>query len=149
MKEKKSLRHEIAEILEGGLQGSTAARVLAWSMIVLVAASIGLFLLKEQLEGYAWYGPLYTAAEILTIGVFTLEVILGFWTADIRYPKSSHPRLRLLREPMTIIGILAILPFYLGLALRKPELVELMEILELLKLLHLVKVGELIGKKSG
>ena len=77
------------------------------------------------------------------MGIFTLELIFGFLTADVRFPDDPHPCLRYLREPMTIIQMLAILPFYLGLLLRNTTYMEIAEYFELLKLLHLLKIGEI------
>ena len=147
MKDRKHLKHEVLEVMEGGLRGNAAARAFAWVVIVLILASIGMYAIEVRMEEHTWFHPLYIVVESITVGVFTLEAILGFWTADVRFPDSEHPRLRFLREPMTIIEILAILPFYLSLVFRDPVYEGMLEILELLKLLHLLKVGELIYKK--
>ena len=136
-------KHRVLEVLEGGLRGSTAARIFAWGLIVLIALSL-LFLAIWDLEETEPWHETFEVIETVTVGIFTLEVILGLWTADVEFPDSRYPRLRYLREPMTVIQILAILPFYLGVFLRETSYMEVAEFFELLKLLHLLKVWEIL-----
>ena len=142
MKDQKKLKHKVLEVLEGGLRGNTAARIFSIVMIVLILMSM-LFLLLETLNvAEEWHGT-FEKIEAVIIGVFTLELILGFWTADVRFPGSPHPRIRYLTDFMTNIQFLAILPFYLGLILEHTRFSEISRYFQLLKLLHLMKVGEI------
>ena len=143
VKDKKTLKHQVLEILEGGLRGNTAARVLAWVLIVLILCSI-LFLFLAKSERFEKWEKAFEIVEAVTVAIFTLELILGFWTADIRFPDHPHPHLRYLTDFMTIVQILAILPFYLGLLLHNTRYMEYAEFFELLKLLHLLKIGEIV-----
>ncbi len=138
----KELKHRVFEVLEGGLKGNPAARVFAWTLIVLILLSIS-FMLIWDLDGMERWHRAFELIETVTVGVFTLELILGCWTADIRFPDAEKPVLRYLREPMTIIQMLAILPFYMGLVLNDTSLEGIVEFFELLKLLHLLKIGEI------
>ena len=88
---------------------------------------------------------MFEIVEILTIALFTAEIVLEAWMADLLFPEARHPLLRFLRRPMTVIGILAILPFYMGLILRGTRLEPIAEIMEFMTLLHLVKAWELLG----
>ena len=144
MAKNKELKHRVLEVLEGGLRGNVPARILSITLIVLIILSI-LFMMIWDVEGVEKWHKAFEIIETITIGIFTLELILGFWTADVRYPKEAHPRLRYLREPMTILQILAILPFYLGLVFRNTAYMEVAEYFELLKLLHLFKIGDIIA----
>ena len=143
MKDRKELKHKVLEVLEGGLRGNTAARIFSIVLIVLILLSI-LFMLIWNVEGMEKFHTAFEIIETITVGIFTLELILGFWTADVRFPDDKHPRLRYLRQPMTIIQMLAILPFYLGLLLKNTSYTEVAEYFELLKLLHLLKIGEIV-----
>ena len=113
MKNQKELKHRVLEVLEGGLRGNTAARVFSITLIILILLSI----------------------------VFML--ILGFWTADVRFPGHPRPRWRYMTDFMTNVQMLAIMPFYLGLLLQNTRYTEFSEFFELLKLLHLLKIGEI------
>jgi len=138
----KELKRKVLEVLEGGLRGNTAARIFSIVLIVLILLSI-LFMIIADMDRFEPYREAFEIVETITIGIFTLELILGFWTADVRFEGHRHPRLRYLMDFMTIVQILAIAPFYLGLILRDTRFSEYSEFFELLKLLHLLKIGEI------
>ncbi len=139
---KKELKQKVLEVLEGGLRGNTAARVFSITMIVLILVSMAFLILEKTNRARAYYDT-FEIIEAVIIGIFTLELILGFWTADVRFAGDPHPRRRYLMDFMTNIQFLAILPFYLGLLLENTSLSEFAEFFEFVKLLHLVKVGEI------
>jgi len=147
MEKKKNLKHRVLEVLEGGVQGSRGACIFSWTAIVLILLSISFFLLSQFREMGHGVTVVFEIIEILTVALFTAEVILGLWTADVRFPGDEKPRTRFLRQPMTVISVLAILPFYAGLVLRDPRFDAMTEIMEFLKLLHLAKAVELARSK--
>ncbi len=144
MKEKKHLKHEMLEVIEGGLRGNRGARIFSWAAFILILLSNSFFMLTRIEEPGHKMHTVFEIVEILTIILLTSEVVLGFWMADVRFPEDPHPRLRYLRQPMTIIGILAILPFYLGLILHDSRFDFFTEVMEFLTLLHLVKAWEIM-----
>ena len=139
---RKELKEKVLEVLEGGLRGNTAARIFSITMIILILVSM-LFLLLEALERAQAYYDTFEVIESVIIGIFTVELILGFWTADVRFEGSPHPRWRYLTDFMTNIQFLAILPFYMGLLLQNTRFSEFAEFFQFLKLLHLMKIGEI------
>ncbi len=142
LKDIRETKRKVLEVLEGGLRGNTAARIFSILLIVLILLSI-LFMILMDFERFeSWYG-VFETVETITVGIFTLELILGFWTADVRFPESNKPRKKYLCEMMTIIQMLAILPFYLGLFLQNTTYMEIAEYFQILKLLHLLKIGEI------
>ena len=142
MKNQKELKHRVLEVLEGGLRGNTAARVFSITLIILILLSI-VFMLIWDIEHFEPWHETFEIIETITIGIFTLELILGFWTADVRFPGHPRPRWRYMTDFMTNVQILAIMPFYLGLLLKNTRYTEFSEFFELLKLLHLLKIGEI------
>ena len=140
--ERKGLKHQVLEVLEGGLRGKPAACIFSITLIVLIVLSI-LFMLIWDIERFEPWHEVFEIIETITIGIFTLELILGFWTADIRFSGHPHPHLRYMTDFMTNVQFLAILPFYLGLLLQNTPYVEFSEYFELLKLLHLLKIGQI------
>ena len=142
MKNQKELKHRVLEVLEGGLRGNTAARIFSIILIVLIILSI-VFMLIWDIDRFEPWHETFEIIETITIGIFTLELILGLWTADVRFRNHPHPHLRYLTDFMTIVQLLAILPFYLGLILEYLPLGEISPYFQLLKLLHLLKIGEI------
>ncbi|MBO7662556.1 MAG: ion transporter [Clostridia bacterium] len=137
-----TLKHRLHEMISGGLKGNRAARIFSWLVIILILLST-LALILEMVQAVPTYfeTPLFWL-EAVTVGVFTLEYLIGLWTADLAYPKDAHPRLRYICSLMAIIEVLAVLPFYLALILHDSELLEVVEAAEILRLLHLLKLGE-------
>ena len=138
----KQIKKKVYEILEGGLHGSTSARVFSWIVIILILLSVVSMVVESYEEAHHRVGSFLWVMESITVGVFTLEFLMGLWTADLRYPDAKYPRLRFLGSFMAIVELLAILPFYLGLILSDPGFLELTEVFQLLRLLHLLKLGE-------
>jgi len=138
----KSLKHKAYELIEGGLHGNTAARIFSWLLIILIILSV-FFMAIWDIDGVQKWHPVFEVIENFTVGVFTIELIIGFWTADLRFPNHPRPRVRYLLDVMTIVQILAILPFYLGLILRDSSLASIVKFFQVLKLLHLLKIGEI------
>ena len=144
MKEKKHLKHEVLEVIEGGLRGNRGAWIFGWTAFILILLSNSFYLVMQLETPGPRTKTAFLILEIVTVLLLTAEVILGFWTADVRYPEDPHPRLRHLRQPMTIIGILAILPFYLGGVLYGSRFESIPEKIGFLTLLHLVKAWEIM-----
>ena len=144
MEEKKTLKHRVLEVLEGGMRGNRGAWLFSWTVFILILLSNFLYLLiRMEMPGEKTL-IVFAAVELLTIFTLSAEIVLRFWTADVRFPEARHPRMTYLRQPMTIIGILALLPFYLELFLDDPKFEPALEWIELLTLLHLVKAWEII-----
>ena len=142
MENQNKLKHRVLEVLEGGIRGNTAARIFSWTLIVLILLSIT-FMVIWDLDGMERWHEIFEIIETVTIGIFTLELILGFWTADVRFPAVPQPRITYLIQFMTIVQMLAIQPFYLGILLQNTWYEEVAEFFELLKLLHLLKILEI------
>ena len=142
VEKRKELKENVLEVLEGGLRGNTAARIFSITMIVLILVSM-VFLLLETLHRAEAYYETFEVIESVIIGIFTVELILGFWTADVRFEGNPHPRRRYLTDFMTNIQFLAILPFYMGLILHNTRFSEFAKFFQFLKLLHLMKIGEI------
>lgn len=149
MEEKKTFRHRVLETIEGGLKGTRAARIFSWTAFVLILLSNSFFLLTKIEKPGEKTETVFMIVETATIALFTAEVVLGLWTADLRFPEEKYPRLIFLKQPMTIVAILAILPFYLGLILKDPRFENVTEVAEFLTLLHLVKAWGIIRSNRG
>ena len=85
--------------------------------------------------------------EWVIVLVFTVEYLLRFWTANLRYPHEGNvilriliPRLRYIFSVMAIVDLLAILPSYLPYFL--PEGMLGIRALRLIRLLRIFKVTQ-------
>ena len=144
VEKKKNLKHRVLEVIEGGLRGNRGAWIFSWTVLILIVLSNAFYLVTLLEEPGPRTEITFTILETVTVVLLTAEVALGFWTADIRYPEEKRPRAHHLRQPMTILGILAVLPFYLGAIFYGSALESAAERTGFLTLLHLAKAWEIM-----
>lgn len=127
------LRLRTWEIVETGLGADRLSRAFDKLILSLIVLSV-LSVIMESVQplGSDYAGAFY-AFEVFTVAVFTLEYLLRLWAcvSDPRYRGGLHGRLRFVFSPLSIIDLLAILPFYLqflGLDFRFLRILRLLRI---------------------
>ncbi len=86
------------------------------------------------------YASIFYGFELLSIIVFSVEYLLRLWVAPLN-PKYENPitgRLRYMVSPMALIDLVAILPFYLPLAVTVD--LRLLRLLRLFRMFRLFKM---------
>jgi voltage-gated potassium channel len=116
-----TLRHWLHEVLEHGAVGTTASRVVNGAFVALILVNVAAVVLESVPDLARSYGPLFSAIEIVSLTVFTLEYLLRLWTVgahDARVGASPW------RAPVAyatsfggIVDLLSVLPFWLVLFL--------------------------------
>ncbi len=136
------------------LEGDGAHKGLGGVFTHGIAILIVLNAVAVVLESMAWardYAAWFWAFEVLSVSVFSVELVLRFWVngEGESFGKRLVSRWRYLLRPLTIIDILAIAPFFLmtsehfdGRALR---LFRLLRLLRLLKLGRYYRAFDLLG----
>jgi voltage-gated potassium channel len=88
--------------------------------------------------------------DLVSVIIFTIEYILRVWSSnhDPKYKHSIHGRLRYMISPAALIDLLAILPFYVhvavGLDLRVLRILRLMRFFRLFRLTAYTKATKLV-----
>lgn len=113
-----------------------------WFLITLIIANVIIVMLETMPALHAQYHQQFFVFEVFSVIVFTIEYIARIWTCTLEGNQSSlstsklSARFRFMLRPMSIVDLLAILPFYLsmfiGLDLR---------ILRLFRLVRMIKLG--------
>ena len=109
------LRRRVYEIIEVAGPGDRASRVFDILLITLISLNAIALIISTVEDIYRlapWAFDLFEAASVMT---FTVEYALRFWCCTLD-PRYSHPvwgRLRFLFSFLSIVDLLAILPFYL------------------------------------
>ena len=139
------IRNRIWEIVEVAQEGDTASRVFDISIILLIFLNIVAVIIETIENVRTEYGEILRDFEIFSVSVFTLEYILRIWScvAKKEFSKPIRGRLKFATQPMPIIDLLAILPFYIpliGIDLR------FVRILRFLRVLRIVKIGRYYSK---
>lgn len=112
---------------------------------IFIMALISLNILALILESFEKIGVRYHSAfisfEIFSVAIFTIEYLLRIWSCTVN-PKYSKPilgRLKFVFSPLSIIDIMAILPFYLPMLL--PFDLRFLRAARLFRLLRVLKFG--------
>ena len=150
------MKHIIFDIVEPDQKNSLASSVFDWTIATLIILSVSVVFATTfdiphaVLEALIWI-------EGISSVVFTIEYMLRIWTADLKYPKASAVRARLIymTSGMAIIDLLAILPFWLPmflpgslLGVRAIRLVRLLRILKLNRYSEaMTGIGEVVSEK--
>jgi voltage-gated potassium channel len=128
---------EIVEVAKPGNRLSRIFDVFILSLIFLnvIAVIIGSVAFVQQ-----EYGDLLDLFEAVSVLVFTVEYVARLWscTFDARFQHSLVGRLTFMFQPMPLIDLVAIAPFYLpflGIDLRS------LRALRLLRIVRVAKVG--------
>ncbi len=152
-----SFKRTLFEVIQPAEPERLASRIFDFFIISLIALSVvNVFLATFKLS--AEIRELLLVIETVTVAIFSVEYLLRFWTADYLYPELSplKARLRYVCSVMSLIDLLAILPFYLPLllpqnliSLRSVRLLRLLRILKMNRYTdELVSVGEVFKKKA-
>lgn len=111
-------RKRVYEILERGALNDRVDDVVHFALIGLILVNVAAVILESVPAWDAAYSGLFDAVEVVSIVVFTVEYALRIWSApehalwqEIR---PWRARLRFALQPLTIIDLLAILPFYVA-----------------------------------
>ena len=113
------LRHRLYDILEHGSIGNRTGTIVGRLIALLIVINLVAMTLESVPALEARYGRLFTAIEILSLVVFTLEYGLRVWVARDHDPHRHHNARRaqwqFITSPLGVIDLLAVLPFWLAL----------------------------------
>jgi voltage-gated potassium channel len=137
----KTARQRAYDLLERGAHNDRAGDLVHGALVTLVLLSV-IAVILESVPAYAGAFPAaFFAVELFTVVVFTAEYALRIWCAPEHVPWRARPpwqaRLKLASQPLAIIDLLAILPFYL--ALLTPLDLRALLILRLLRFFKLAR----------
>src|SRR5688572_26319993 len=147
-----TLKHRIHDLVEAAPDESGRKR-FDWfdvSLAVLIVLNVAAVMLETVASLEQRYHHVFTAFEIFSVVVFTIEYLLRLWACTVE-PEFAHPvwgRLRYATRPMAIIDLLAILPSLLPFVwvdLRFIRVLRLMRLLRVLKLGHYSEAVTLLG----
>ena len=129
------------EILESNLPGDYLGKSFTFSIMTLIAINVIAVILETVPALATQYSDIFRWLEIFSIIIFTTEYLLRIWSCTSN-PDHRHPivgRLRYALAPMTMIDLLAILPFYVPFII--PLDLRVLRALRLFRIFRLFKVG--------
>jgi len=113
-----TLRRRIYELLEQGPVGDRGGRIVSRSIVTLIIINLVAVALETVPELYARYHLVFSAIELASLIIFSIEYVLRFWVSVDHppYRQLGKPmaRMKFLTSPLGIIDLLAVLPFWLA-----------------------------------
>ena len=104
---------ELLDVAKPGDSISKAVDIFILTLIFLNVAAVILGTVKTLEQQY---GSAFEWFEIISVAIFSVEYVARVWACTV-VEEYSHPisgRLRFMAKPMTMIDLLAVLPFYLA-----------------------------------
>ncbi len=135
-----NVKKRVWEIVEVAKPGDTVSRVFDIFILTLIIVNVISVIIGSVNQIYDRWGRALDLFEFVSVVIFTGEYLARLWacTVDSRYSGAVRGRIRFALRPMSIIDLLAILPFYLpfwSVDLRS------MRVLRLLRILRIAKAG--------
>lgn len=160
---RETARSRVFSLMEAtGDDAGPGSRLFSGFIIGLIILNVFAVVLESNRALYREFTFAFTAFEVFSVAVFTLEYLARLWTAPEQYAPGAMPgwkaRLRHAVRPMALIDLLAIAPFYLALFVPIDlRYLRLFRLLRLLKLSHyfdglnmfLTVLGREIGAIAG
>lgn len=137
---KTRIRVRTWEIVEVAKAGDMASRIFDIAILALIFFNVIAVIIGSVQSIQKRWGLYLNVFEVVSVVVFTVEYLARLWscTTDPQFSGQVRGRARLVLRTMSIIDLLAILPFYLpflGIDLRS------LRVLRLLRILRVGKVG--------
>ena len=142
MNEEHRFKTKLFHTLEPYGENNRAGRWFDWFLIILIIANVMAAMAETVPELKTRYGSQFFWFEALSVAIFSVEYVARIWVCTLeRQPDTSRYssikyRIRFLMRPVSVIDLLAILPFYLGMFVS----VDL-RALRLLRMTQMLKLG--------
>jgi voltage-gated potassium channel len=135
-----NIRRRTWEIVEAAKPGDKASRVFDITILTLIFFNVLAVIIGSVHSVMERWGEFLELFEIVSVIIFSTEYVARLWscTVDPRFSGHIRGRIRFAFRILSIIDLLAILPFYLpflGIDLRS------LRVLRLLRILRITKVG--------
>ena len=115
----RAFRKRCHEALDGGSPQDGASRIVHRGIVALILVSVMAVILESVPSMAARFGPLFQGIEFVAALVFTVEYVARLWAA-VEHPllrplPAWRARLNYAVQPVLLVDLLAVLPFYLAL----------------------------------
>lgn len=127
-------------ILENSEESGRTGKVFTYFIVTLISLNVASVIIETVEPLKLQYGRFFNIFETISVLIFTIEYLLRLWTCttDKKYLHPIKGRIRFGLSFLTIVDLLAILPFYLpmiiGIDLRFVRAFRLLRFLRILKL---------------
>jgi len=136
----RKIKTRIYNLIRDDDENDLFSSIFDGTIISLIIVNI-ILIIVDTFDLPGWYTMLSGIIETISVIIFTLEYLLRFFTADLKYSDRSpiRARLKYVLSFMAIIDLLAILPFYIPFIF--PIDLRVLRALRIFRLFRLLKFG--------
>ena len=135
------IQEQVYTLLESPANHNKVRKFIIYFIAALIVINVVVVVLETKYDLFIEYQSYFSAIDLFTVIVFTIEYALRFWVC-VRDPRYSSPvkgRLRYAVSPLALLDLIAITPFYLPLFV--PIEFRLLRLLRLLRIFRVLKLG--------
>ena len=129
----------IYNLIEGNDEKKITSKVVEWFLICLIVLNMISVIVSSFNDLPIYLTNILNIFEIISVTIFTIEYLLRLITAGYKFKNSKIPFLKYIFSFMSIIDLLAILPFYLPLII--PFDLRFLRMLRLFRLFRIFKLN--------
>jgi voltage-gated potassium channel len=136
-----SVRQRVWELLEVADADDAGSRRFDTFIISLIVLNVVSVILESVPAIHREYHRLFYRFEVFSVAVFTLEYLARAWACTVS-PAFARPirgRIKHLLRPMSIVDLLAILPFYLAFLTADLRVLRAFRLFRLVRLFRLFR----------
>jgi voltage-gated potassium channel len=129
-------RHRVWQLVEPPREGEEADWFDVF-ILLLIALNVVAVILQSVRSLDARFAGFFSAFEVFSVGVFSLEYVARIWSCveDARYSRPLVGRLRCATRPLVLIDLAAILPFFVTYATVDLTILRAARLFRLVRLL--------------
>lgn len=129
------------EILEIAAEDDSVSKAFDIFIITLISLNVLAVVLETVESLYTQFSQVFNTFELISVAVFTVEYVLRLWTCteNREYASPVTGRLKFMANPMSLIDLMAVLPFYLPVVM--PLDPRFLRALRLFRLFRMFKMG--------
>ncbi|UCH20873.1 MAG: ion transporter [Deltaproteobacteria bacterium] len=131
------LRKKVYKIVEPNKDSSGLSKAFNLFIITVIIINCAAMIFETAGDFYQRNPQLFNIIEVISVLIFSIEYLLRLWSISAAKGYKAWGRVRYMMQPMMIIDLLAILPFYIasiGLDLRAVRILRIFRALRILKL---------------
>jgi voltage-gated potassium channel len=134
-------KRRVFEILEAAGRGDIPSRAFDIFIVSLIALNLVAVILETVRSLSGRYNSIFRNFEISSVIVFTVEYMLRTWacTASKKFRRPILGRIRFALTPLSIVDLMAILPFYLPMLISFD--LRFLRILRLVRIFRMFKMA--------
>lgn len=138
------IRQRVWAVLEVDANDDRTSRLFDGFIIGLILLNVLAVIVESVPVIERRYHDVFFGFEVFSVAVFTFEYLARAWacTADRAFRQPILGRIRHLLRPMSLVDLLAILPFYLSLATTDLRVLRALRLFRLVRLLRLFRYSE-------